>query len=117
MPPERHTDETLWRIAAVWALALYPSPSHCMMQGLPPRVVMAWAVPSSLAMLERDSHPSPEHGVDHIDRLAPQPSPSPQRPQRVGNTSGNTFEAHRQDLSQRRHPVGGTGIEPATSAV
>lgn len=26
-------------------------------------------------MLERDSHPSPEHGVDHIDRLAPQPTP------------------------------------------
>lgn len=113
MPPERHTDETLWRIAAVWALALYPSPSHCMMQGLPPRGVMAWAVPSSLVMLERDSPLSPEHGVDHIDRLAPNPHPHRSAPQ----PGGNTFDAHRQDLSQRRHPVGGTGIEPATSAV
>lgn len=45
--------------------------SHCMMQGFPPRVVMAWAGWSSLAMLERYSHLSPEHCTDHIDRLAP----------------------------------------------
>ncbi|MEM9455009.1 MAG: tyrosine-type recombinase/integrase [Myxococcota bacterium] len=47
--------------------------SHCMMRGLPPRIVMDWAGWGSLAMLERYSHLSPDH-CEHIDRLVPRPS-------------------------------------------
>ena len=86
--------------------------SHCMMQGFPPRVVMAWAGWSSLAMLERYSHLSPEHCTDHIDRLAPRnglhvvesiPSLTP-RPNRraasaVGTQVGTRSKKRRRKLS------------------
>lgn len=49
-------------------------------------------------MLERYSHLSPEHCVDHIDRLAP-PSPAPQRPRRDGDTGGNEIETRPQERS------------------
>ncbi|MCA9704500.1 MAG: site-specific integrase [Myxococcales bacterium] len=83
--------------------------SHCMMQGFPPRVVMAWAGWSSLAMLERYSHLSPEHCADHIDRLAPHrglrviestgTAVASERESRGGNTGGNTIEERRQEGS------------------